>query len=142
MTRTTMNSSIILVARHNRTVISENMIKKRIEKQCTYWVLAFGNTNGVDGTKMVLQTECSKRRHRRWYTAAPDLDGGRAVTKIFKQLRRALPKNLIRLLPMQDTKGERFQRPATRIGKTLTRIRLILVKADRRAHNLPLRSDP
>ena len=52
--------------------------------------------------------ECSRRR----YAAAPDLDGGRAVAKIVEQSRRALPKNLIRSLPVQDPKGERFRRPA------------------------------
>src|SRR6185312_1547571 len=67
---------------------------------------------GADGTKTVLRTECSKRRHRGRYTAAPDLDGGRAVAKIIEQSRRALPKNLIRPLPVQDPKGERFRRPA------------------------------
>ena len=88
---------------------------------------------------VVVRTEYSRRR----YAATPDLDGGRAVAKIVEQSCRALPKNLIRPLPMQDPKGERFRRPAlpfagarrrsdgedygggaaARGGKTLTQIR-------------------
>ena len=109
MTRSSMNNYIILVARHNQImIISANMIKNWIKQQYMYLGLAFGKTNGTDGTKTVLRTECSRRR----YAAAPDLDGGRAVAKIVEQSRRALPKNLIRSLPVQDPKGERFRRPA------------------------------
>ena len=36
ITRSSMNNSIILVARHNRMINSENMIKNWIEKQITY----------------------------------------------------------------------------------------------------------
>ena len=96
----------------------------------------------------VVRMERSRRRCRRRYAAAPDLDGGRAVAKIVEQSRRALPKNLIRPLPVQDLKGERFRRPAllfagardgedygggaaVRGGKTLTQIRCILVAANR-----------
>ena len=70
---------------------------------------------------------------------------------IFEQSRQALPKNLIRPLPVQDREdgfsGDLLSRSpvhtdardeedygggaAARIGKTLTQIRLILVKADR-----------
>ena len=117
MTRSNMNNSIILVARHNQImIISANMIKNWIKQQYTYWVLAFGNTNSADGMKMILRTECSRRRcrrrRRRRYAALPDLDGGQAVAKIVEQSRRAFPKNLIRPLPVQDPKGERFRRPA------------------------------
>jgi len=69
---------------------------------------------------------------------------------IFEQSRRALPKNFIRPLPMQDREdggfGDLLSRSpvhadvrdeedygggvATKIGKTLTQIRLILVKTD------------
>jgi hypothetical protein len=68
-----------------------------------------------------------------------------------EQSREALPKNLFRLLTVQDPKGERFRNllscssvhtgaqdgedygggAAARRGKTLTQIILILVKADR-----------
>ena len=74
------------------------------------------------------------------------------MAKIVEQSRRALPKNLIRPLPVQDLKGERFRRPALlfagarrrsgwrrlrwrrnskREGKTLIQIRSVLVAADR-----------
>ena len=73
------------------------------------------------------------------------------MAEIAEQSGRALPKNLIRSLPVQDPKGERFRRPAfpfagardardgedhgggaaARGGKTLTQIRSILVAADR-----------
>ena len=36
MNRSSMNNSIILVARHNRMINSENMIKNWMEKQITY----------------------------------------------------------------------------------------------------------
>ena len=52
--------------------------------------------------KTVLLMECSSRYRRRRFAAAPDLDEGRAVMKILEQLRWALPKNLIRHLPVQD----------------------------------------
>ena len=72
------------------------------------------------------------------------------MMKIFEQSCPALPKNLIRPLPVQDPKGERFRRPAlpfggarrrsgdgedyggsvaARGGKILTQIRCILVAA-------------
>ena len=35
-TRSSTNNSIILVARHNRMINSENMIKNWMEKQITY----------------------------------------------------------------------------------------------------------
>ena len=107
MFRTSMNSPIILVARRNR-----NMTKKQIKQQYMYWVLALGKTNGADGTTKVVRMECSRRRHRRRYAAAPDLDGERAVAKIVEQSRRALPKNLIRPLPVQNFKDKKFRRPA------------------------------
>jgi len=97
-----MNNSIIVVARNNRMISSENMIKNWMEKQITYLDLAFGKTNGDDRTKTVLLTECSSRCRRRRFAAAPDLDEGRAVMKILEQSRRALPKYLIRPLPVQD----------------------------------------
>ena len=50
----------------------------------------------------VVRTERSRRRCRRRYTAAPDLEGGQAVAKIAEQSCWALPKNLIRPLPVQD----------------------------------------
>ena len=50
---------------------------------------------------MVLLTECSRQCRRRRFAAAPSLDEGRAVMKIFEQSRRALSKNLIRPLPVQ-----------------------------------------
>ena len=102
ITRSSINNSIILVARHNMMINSENMIKNWMEKQITYWALAFGKTNGDDRMKMVLLTECSSRCHRRRFAAAPDLDEGRAVIKILEQSRRTLPKNLIHPLPVQD----------------------------------------
>jgi len=94
ITRSSMNNSIVLVARHNRMINSENMIKNWMEKQITYWALTFGKTSEDDRTKTVLLTECSSRCHGRRFVAAPDLDGGRAVMKILKQSRRALPKKL------------------------------------------------
>ena len=36
MTRSNINNSIILVARHNRMINSENIIKNWMEKQITY----------------------------------------------------------------------------------------------------------
>ena len=81
---------------------SENMIKNWMEKQIMYWALAFGKTNGDDRMKMVLLTECSSRCHGRRFVAAPDLDEEQAVMKILEQSHRALPKNLIRPLPVQD----------------------------------------
>lgn len=36
ISRSSMNSSIILASRHNRIINSENMIKNWMEKQCTY----------------------------------------------------------------------------------------------------------
>ena len=36
ITKSSMNSSIILLARHNRIINSENMIKNWMEKQFTY----------------------------------------------------------------------------------------------------------
>ena len=67
-----------------------------------YRALAFGKTNGDDRTKTVLLTECSSRCRRRRFAAAPDLNEGRAVMKNLEQSRQALPKNLIRPLPVQD----------------------------------------
>jgi len=107
MFRTSMNSPIILVARRNR-----NMTKKQIKQQYMCWVLALEKTNGADGTTTVVRMECNRRRHRRRYVAALDLDGGRAVAKIVEQSRRALLKNLIRPLPVQNFKDKRFRRPA------------------------------
>ena len=102
ITRSSMNNCIILVARHSRMINSENMIKNCMEKQITYWALAFGKPNGVDRTKTVLLTECGSRCRRRRFTAASDLDEERAVMKILEQSRRTLPKNLIHPLPVQD----------------------------------------
>ena len=51
-----------------------------------------------------MQTECSRQCHRQC-AASLDLDEGRAVMKIVEQSHRALPKNLIRSLPVQDPKG-------------------------------------
>ena len=98
----------------------------------------------------VVRTERSRRRCRRRYAAAPDLDGGRAVEKIAEQSRRALLKNLIHPLPVQDPNGEMFRRPAlpfagarrrtgwsnyeggaaARRGKTLTRLDVFFVETD------------
>ena len=36
ITRSSMNNSIILVARHNKMINSDNMIKNWMEKQTTY----------------------------------------------------------------------------------------------------------
>ena len=36
ITRSSMNNSIVLVARHNRIINSENMIKNWMEKQIMY----------------------------------------------------------------------------------------------------------
>ena len=64
--------------------------------------MVFGKTDENDRMKTVLLTEYSSRCRRRRFAAAPDLDEGRAVMKILEQSRRALPKNLIRPLPVQD----------------------------------------
>ena len=63
------------------------MIKHWTKQQRTYWAFAVGKTNGADGMTAVVRTERSRRRCRRRYAAAPDLDGGRAVTKIVEQSR-------------------------------------------------------
>ena len=101
--------------------------------------------------KIVLLTECGNRCRKRRFAAAPDLDEGLVVMTIFEQSRRALPKNLIRPLLMQDREdggsGDLLSRSpvhadardeedygggvAAKIGKTLTQIRLILVKGNR-----------
>ena len=104
MTRSSMNSSIILVTRRGRIMIWENMIKK-------WTALAFGKMNGFNGMKTVLQMKCSRWCRRR-RAASLYLDEGWAMMKIVEQSRRALPKNLIRPLPVQDPKGERFWRLA------------------------------
>ena len=54
MTRSSMNNSIILTAKYNMIMISENMIKNWIKRQCTYCVFTFGKTNDDDRTKTVL----------------------------------------------------------------------------------------
>ena len=105
ITRSSMNNSIILVARHNRMINSENMIKNWIEKQFTYWALAFGKTNRNDRTKMVLLTECNSWCRGRRFAVAPDLDEGRAVMKILEQSCWMLPKNLIRPKPNLEDRG-------------------------------------
>ena len=52
--KSNMNNSIILVARHNRIIDSEKIIKNWMENQFTYRALAFEKTNGVDRTKTVM----------------------------------------------------------------------------------------
>ena len=111
MTRSSMNSSIILVARCSRIINLENMIKGRSRSRLTYWAFADGDA-GADGVTTVLRTERSRGRRWRRYAATPNLDGGRAMVKISSSCVRRFPKILFCLLPVQDPKGERFRRPA------------------------------
>ena len=69
MIRSSMNSSIILVTRRSRIMISKNMIKNVSNNSVRTWVLDFRKTNSADGTKTLLWTECSTQRRRRWYAA-------------------------------------------------------------------------
>jgi len=63
---------------------------------------AAGKTNSTDWMKTVLRTDRSNRRCRQRYAATPEDE----------QSRLALPKNIIRPLPVQYHKSERFRRPA------------------------------
>ena len=76
-----MHDSNILDNTYIINMILENMIIKQIRSQNTYCAGAAGKTKGADETETVLRTERSNRRCIRWYAAASDLDGGRAMEK-------------------------------------------------------------